>query len=300
MMKRGYQMKDYKIATKCVRAGYTPGNKEPIVLPIVQSTTYKYTSGENMGKMFDLEDDGYFYTRLANPTNDAVAAKIAALEGGAAAVLTSSGQAANLFAVLNLCAAGDHVVSSVAIYGGTFNLFNVTLRRMGIDFTFQSLRALPDNYNGWCLRMIGFSPDVVETRKALEYVDVFMKYLEERPAWLSRGELGAFGKYCKTLLEKRDQLVQFLSSYKGDPRAQLIAGFYHGWFSRQFELKARKELSERFRTIQRKVSELCERYSEASDPVEQIAIRAKILSLGIPGDAQLHSKWVQKFEGGGR
>ena len=171
---------------------------------------------------------------------------------------------------------------------------------LGIDFTFQSLRALPDNYNGWCLRMIGFSPDVVETRKALEYVDVFMKYLEERPAWLSRGELGAFGKYCKTLLEKRDQLVQFLSSYKGDPRAQLIAGFYHGWFSRQFELKARKELSERFRTIQRKVSELCERYSEASDPVEQIAIRAKILSLGIPGDAQLHSKWVQKFEGGGR
>ncbi len=138
MMKRGCQMKDYKIATKCVRAGYKPGNKEPIVLPIVQSTTYKYDSGDAMGKMFDLEDDGYFYTRLANPTNDAVAAKIAALEGGVAAVLTSSGQAANLFAVLNLCAAGDHVVSSVAIYGGTFNLFNVTLRRMGVDFTFVS------------------------------------------------------------------------------------------------------------------------------------------------------------------
>ena len=138
MMKRGCQMKDYKIATKCVRAGYKPGNKEPIVLPIVQSTTYKYDSGDAMGKMFDLEDDGYFYTRLANPTNDAVPAKIAALEGGVAAVLTSSGQAANLFAVLNLCAAGDHVVSSVAIYGGTFNLFNVTLRRMGVDFTFVS------------------------------------------------------------------------------------------------------------------------------------------------------------------
>lgn len=171
---------------------------------------------------------------------------------------------------------------------------------LGIDFTFQSLRALPDNYNGWCLRMIGFSPDVVETRKALEYVDVFMKYLEERPAWLSRGELGAFGKYCKSLQGKRDQLIQFLSSCKGDPRAQLIAGFYHGWFSRQFELKSRKALSEQFRSIQRKVSELCERYSEASDPVEQIAIRAKILSVGLPGDAQLHSKWVQKFEGGGR
>lgn len=171
---------------------------------------------------------------------------------------------------------------------------------LGIDFTFQSLRALPDNYNGWCLRMIGFSPDVVETRKALEYVDVFMKYIEERPAWLSRGELGAFGKYCKSLQEKRDSLLQFLSSYKGDPRAQLIAGFYHGWFSRQFELKARKDLAEQFRAIQRKVSELCERYSEASDPVEQISLRAKMLSIGLPGDAQLHSKWVQKFEGGGR
>ena len=171
---------------------------------------------------------------------------------------------------------------------------------LGIDFTFQSLRALPDNYNGWCLRMIGFSPDVVETRKALEYIDVFVKYLDERPAWLSCGELGAFAKYCKTLLAKRDALLAFLAAYKGDPRAQLVAGFYHGWLSRQFELKVRKDLSERFRAIQRKVSELCERYSEVSDPVEQISIRAKILSIGLPGDAQLHSKWVQKFEGGGR
>ncbi|MBQ5968772.1 MAG: O-acetylhomoserine aminocarboxypropyltransferase/cysteine synthase [Clostridia bacterium] len=131
-------MKEHGIATKCVHAGYTAKNGEPIALPIVQSTTYKYDSSDAMGKLFDLEADGYFYTRLANPTNDAVAAKIAALEGGVAGVLTSSGQAANLFAVLNLCAAGDHVVSSTAIYGGTFNLFNVTLRRMGIAFTFVS------------------------------------------------------------------------------------------------------------------------------------------------------------------
>lgn len=171
---------------------------------------------------------------------------------------------------------------------------------LGIDFTFQSLRALPDNYNGWCLRMISFSPDVVETRKALEYVDVFVKYLDERPSWLSRGELGAFCTYCRSLQGKRDLLLKFLSSYNGDPRARLIAGFYNGWFSRQFELKARKELAEQFRAIQRKVAELSERYSEVSDPMEQISIRAKMLSVGFPGDAQLHSKWVQKFEGGGR
>lgn len=171
---------------------------------------------------------------------------------------------------------------------------------LGVDFTFQSLRALPDNYNGWCLRMIGFSPDVVETRKALEYVDVFVKYLDERPSALNKGELRAFGKYCKSLQEKRDALIGFLASCDGDPRAKLIAGFYRGWFSRQFDLRERKELAEKFRAVQRKVSELEERYSETSDPVEQIAIRAKMLSVGFPGDAQLHSKWVQKFEGGGR
>ena len=131
-------MQDFGLATKCLRAGYTPKNGEPIALPIVHSTTSKYESSDAMGALFDLEADGYFYTRLANPTNDAVAAKIAALEGGVAGVLTSSGQAANLFAVLNLCSAGDHVVASTAIYGGTFNLFNVTLRRFGIDFTFVS------------------------------------------------------------------------------------------------------------------------------------------------------------------
>ena len=171
---------------------------------------------------------------------------------------------------------------------------------LGIDFTFQSIRKLPENYDGWCLRMIGFSPDVVEARKALEYIDVFVKYLDERPAWLRRGELGAFDKYCRSLQEKREHLLKALASYKGDPRAELITGFYHGWFSRQFDLKARKDLAERFRAIQRKVSELCERYDEITDPVAQISSRAKILSIGIPGDAQLHSKWVQKFEGGGR
>ncbi len=129
-------MSDYKIGTKCVQSGYSPKNGEPRVLPIIQSTTYKYESSEEMGKLFDLQSSGYFYTRLQNPTNDAVAAKIADLEGGIGAVLTSSGQAANLFAILNICSAGDHVISSAAIYGGTVNLFGVTLRKLGIDFTF--------------------------------------------------------------------------------------------------------------------------------------------------------------------
>ncbi|MBQ7653955.1 MAG: O-acetylhomoserine aminocarboxypropyltransferase/cysteine synthase [Clostridia bacterium] len=127
-----------KINTKCLHAGYEPKNGEPRVLPIYQSTTYKYESSEAMGKLFDLEENGYFYTRLANPTNDAVAAKIAALEGGVAAVLTSSGQAANFYAVFNIAQAGDHIVSSSAIYGGTFNLFSVTMKKLGIDFTFIS------------------------------------------------------------------------------------------------------------------------------------------------------------------
>ena len=125
-----------KPATKCIHSGYAPKNGEPRQLPICQSTTYKYDSSVEMGKLFDLEAEGYFYTRLQNPTNDAVAAKIADLEGGVAAVLTSSGQAANFFAIFNICNAGDHVVCSSAIYGGTFNLFNVTLKKLGIDFTF--------------------------------------------------------------------------------------------------------------------------------------------------------------------
>ena len=131
-------MADHGIGTKCVQAGYTPGNGEPRQIPIVQSTTFKYASGDEMAKLFDLEASGYFYTRLQNPTNDAVAAKIAALEGGTAGMLTSSGQAANFYAVFNIAGCGDHIVSSSSIYGGTFNLFAVTMKRMGIDFTFVS------------------------------------------------------------------------------------------------------------------------------------------------------------------
>lgn len=129
-------MKHQGIGTQCVQGGYTPGNGEPRQIPIVQSTTFKYATSEDMGKLFDLEASGYFYTRLQNPTNDAVAAKIAELEGGTAAMLTSSGQAANLFAIFNIAGNGDHIVASNSIYGGTYNLFAVTMKRMGIDFTF--------------------------------------------------------------------------------------------------------------------------------------------------------------------
>ena len=122
--------------TECVRAGYTPGNGEPRQLPIIQSTTFRYTTSEEMGALFDLEKSGYFYTRLQNPTNDNVAARITSLEGGVAGMLTSSGQAANFFAVFNICEAGDHFVASSTIYGGTFNLFGVTMKKMGIECTF--------------------------------------------------------------------------------------------------------------------------------------------------------------------
>ena len=131
-------MSDYKIETKCVQGGYTPGNGEPRQIPIVQSTTFKYATSEDMGKLFDLEASGYFYTRLQNPTNDYVAAKIAEMEGGTAAMLTSSGQAANFYAIFNIANCGDHVVSCSTIYGGTYNLFAVTMKKMGIDFTFVS------------------------------------------------------------------------------------------------------------------------------------------------------------------
>lgn len=136
--------KDLKTATLCVQGGWKPGNGDPRVLPIFQSTTFKYDTTEQMARLFDLEEAGYFYTRLQNPTNDAVASKIAALEGGIAAMLTSSGQAANFFAVFNICGAGDHIVSSSAIYGGTFNLFAVTLKKLGIDCTFVDPDASED------------------------------------------------------------------------------------------------------------------------------------------------------------
>lgn len=125
-----------KIETKCIHEGYKPQKGEPREVPIYQSTTFKYNTSEEMGKLFDLEAEGYFYTRLQNPTNDAVAAKIASLEGGVAAMLTSSGQAANFFAVFNICEAGDHFIASSSIYGGTYNLFGVTLKKMGIECTF--------------------------------------------------------------------------------------------------------------------------------------------------------------------
>ena len=129
-------MSNFSIDTKCVQGGYTPESGEPRQIPIVQSTTFKYATSEAMGKLFDLEAEGYFYTRLQNPTNDTVAKKICELEGGTAAMLTSSGQAASFFSIFNIAGAGDHVVASSAIYGGTYNLFAVTMKRMGIDFTF--------------------------------------------------------------------------------------------------------------------------------------------------------------------
>jgi len=127
-----------RIETLCIQSGYTPKNGEPRQIPIIQSTTFKYDTSEDMGKLFDLEASGYFYTRLQNPTNDYVANKLCALEGGSAGMLTSSGQAANFFSIFNIATNGDHVISSSAIYGGTFNLFAVTMKKMGIEFTFVS------------------------------------------------------------------------------------------------------------------------------------------------------------------
>ena len=137
-------MSKYKINTTCVQGGYEPGNGEPRQVPIYQSTTFKYATSEDMGKLFDLEADGYFYSRLQNPTNDLVAKKICQLEGGAAAMLTGSGQAANFYAVFNIANCGDHVVASNSIYGGTYNLFAVTMKKMGIDFTFVDPDASED------------------------------------------------------------------------------------------------------------------------------------------------------------
>ncbi len=140
-------MSDYRIETRCVQGGYTPGNGEPRQIPIIQSTTFKYATSEAMGRLFDLEDSGYFYTRLQNPTNDTVAAKIAELEGGTAAMLTSSGQAANFFALFNICECGSHIVASSSIYGGTFNLISVTMVKMGIEVTFVSPDCTKDELN---------------------------------------------------------------------------------------------------------------------------------------------------------
>ena len=134
-------MSHYDLETKCLHSGYTPKKGEPCALPIYQSTTFKYDTTDEMGQLFDLKAEGYFYTRLQNPTNDAVAAKIADLEGGVAGLLTSSGQAANFYAIFNICEAGDHVVAASTIYGGTFNLLGVTLKKLGIDCTFVDTDA---------------------------------------------------------------------------------------------------------------------------------------------------------------
>ena len=138
--------KNLRIETKCVQGGYNPGNGEPRQIPIVQSTTFKYDTSDYRGKLFDLDAEGYFYTRLQNPTNDAVAAKICDLEGGVGAILTSSGQAANFYAMFNICEAGGHIVASSAIYGGTYNLFAVTMKRMGIEFTFISPECTDEEF----------------------------------------------------------------------------------------------------------------------------------------------------------
>ena len=140
-------MKNYNLGTKCVQGGYTPGNGEPRQVPIIQSTTFKYATSEDMGKLFDLEASGYFYSRLQNPTCDTVAAKICELEGGTAAMLTSSGQAASFYAIFNIASCGDHIVSSSTIYGGTYNLFAVTMKRMGIEFTFISPDCTEEELN---------------------------------------------------------------------------------------------------------------------------------------------------------
>ncbi|MBQ2986646.1 MAG: aminotransferase class I/II-fold pyridoxal phosphate-dependent enzyme [Tyzzerella sp.] len=140
-------MSDYRIETKCIQSGYTPKNGEPRVIPIYQSTTFKYENSDAMGKLFDLEDSGYFYTRLQNPTNDAVAAKICDMEGGVAAMLTSSGQAANFYAIMNIAEAGDHIICSSAVYGGTYNLYAHTIRKMGISATFVDPDASEDELN---------------------------------------------------------------------------------------------------------------------------------------------------------
>lgn len=138
---------DKRIETKCVQGGYTPANGEPRQIPIIQSTTFKYATSEEMGKLFDLEASGYFYSRLQNPTCDTVAAKIAQMEGGSAAMLTSSGQAANFYAIFNIATCGDHVVASSTIYGGTYNLFAVTMKKMGIEFTFVSPDCTEEELN---------------------------------------------------------------------------------------------------------------------------------------------------------
>ena len=178
-------MSDYRIETKCIQSGYEPGNGEARVLPIYQSTTFRYTSSEQMGRLFDLEESGYFYTRLQNPTNDAVAAKICDLEGGYAGMLTSSGQAANFYAIMNIAEQGDHIVCASALYGGTYNLYAHTIKKMGVDATFVdpdcSEEELEAAFRENTKAVFGESI----ANPALVVLD-FQKYTEFRLLWIIR------------------------------------------------------------------------------------------------------------------
>lgn len=169
---------------------------------------------------------------------------------------------------------------------------------LGVDYTFQGIRAMPQNYNGFCLRMIGFSPDCVESRNAFERIAVFVKFVSERPAWLRKGELGTFYEYCRKILTARDGLISYLKKYEGSPRAKLVTRYYAGFFAEDFEYSERQAIAAEFKRIQKEVAELNEKYDNAPDPVEQIALRAKILATGLPGDPQMHAKWVALYEGG--
>ena len=168
---------------------------------------------------------------------------------------------------------------------------------LGVEFTYQSLRALPGAYNGFALRMTGFTPNIVDAKRTLEQVDQFVTFIDNGPAMLRKGALGEFRDYGRRLLADRDAIVASLSAYGGTPRAKLVAGFYADYLSGGGTLPHRKQLAEEFKSIQKEVSDLAERYTASSDPVEQISLRTKIMAVGLPGDAQLHSKWVQKYEG---
>ena len=198
-------MKDYSINTKCVQAGYTPSNGEPRQIPIIQSTTFKYDTSEDMGKLFDLEASGYFYTRLQNPTNDHVAAKIAALEGGTAAMLTSSGQAANFFALFNICECGSHIVASSSIYGGTFNLISVTFKKMGIDVTFVSPDASEEELNA---KLAEISTELGENYSSMEEIIEKRKIARAEKNWEAADKIRvALGKVGIVLKDSKDGTI---------------------------------------------------------------------------------------------
>lgn len=168
---------------------------------------------------------------------------------------------------------------------------------LGVEFTYQSLRTLPGAYNGFALRMIGFTPNIVDAKRTLEQVEQFVSFLDNGPAMLRKGALGEFRDYGSRLLSDRDEIVASLLAYGGTPRTRLVAGFCADYLSGGGTVQHRKQLAEEFKAIQKSVSEMVERYNASSDPDEQISLRAKIMETGIPGDAQLHSKWVQKYEG---